>query len=100
VNRQSAKTAKQTREPSAELDGLRQVPIGMRYKGQRVGEARGDLLIDGLVIVELKAVDRLGPIHVAQIHSYLKATRLHLGLLTTESVSVLRYGIRRVIRTN
>jgi GxxExxY protein len=50
-------------------------------------------------VVELKAVERLAPIHVAQILSYLKATRLHLGLLISFNVTLLRDGIRRVIYT-
>jgi GxxExxY protein len=77
----------------------RQVPIGVQYKGERVGEARLDLLVDQTLVVELKAVEVLAPIHVAQILSYLKATRLHLGLLISFNVTLLRRGIRRVIYT-
>jgi GxxExxY protein len=77
----------------------RQVPIGVQYKGQTVGDARLDLLVGEKLVVELKAVERLAPIHVAQILSYLKATRLQLGLLISFNVTLLRHGIRRVIYT-
>jgi GxxExxY protein len=77
----------------------RQVPVGVQYKGQRVGEARLDLLVGEKLVVELKAVEGLAPIHVAQVLSYLKATRLQLGLLISFNVTLLRHGIRRVIYT-
>ena len=77
----------------------RQLPIGVQYKGQKVGEARLDLVLDNSLVVELKAVERIAPIHVAQILSYLKATRLRLGLLISFNVAKLRLGIKRVIYT-
>jgi GxxExxY protein len=49
--------------------------IGVHYKGQIVGESRLDFLIDTCLVVELKAVDSLAPIHTAQVLSYLKATQ-------------------------
>ena len=79
------------------LPFTRQVPIGVTYKGNRVGEARLDLVVADCLVVELKAVDCIAPIHVAQVLSYLKATRLRLGLLITFNVPVLRRGITRVI---
>jgi GxxExxY protein len=69
------------------------------YKGQKVGEERLDLLIDKILVLELKAVEELAPIHVAPILSYFKATRLHLGLLISFNLPLLRRGIRRVIYT-
>lgn len=77
----------------------RQVPVGVPYKGNTVGEARLDLLVDECLVVELKAVETIAPIHVAQVISYLKATRLRLGLLITFNVTWLRRGIKRVIHT-
>ena len=77
----------------------RQVPVGVDYKGKAVGEARLDLLVDECLVVELKAMEAIAPIHVAQVISYLRATRLALGLLITFNVAVLRRGIRRVIQT-
>ena len=77
----------------------RQVPIEVQYKGRTVGQLRIDLLVDASLVVEIKAVEELAPIHLAQTLSYLSATRLRLGLLITFNVHLLRQGIRRVIRT-
>ena len=77
----------------------RQVPISVSYKGQRVGEARLDLLVDSSLVVELEAVESIAPIHLAQILSYSRAARLRFGLLINFNVSVLKHGIKRVIRT-
>jgi len=77
----------------------RQVPIGVDYKGNLVGQARMDLLVDGQLVVELKAIECIAPIHVAQVLTYLKAARLRLGLLFTFKVAVLRTGIRRVVHS-
>ena len=49
------------------------------------------------LVVEIKAVEAIAPIHVAQTISYLKTTRLSLGLLVTFNVTLLRRGIKRVI---
>jgi len=75
----------------------RQRPIGVDYKGHSVGQGRLDLLVGDKLLVELKAVDRLAPIHNAKVISYLKATSLHLGLLINFNVPLLKDGIRRII---
>lgn len=77
----------------------RQVPVWMEYKGHRVGEGRLDLLVEDQVVVELKAVDVLAPIHHAQVISYLKATGKTLGLLINFNVPILKQGIKRVVLT-
>jgi GxxExxY protein len=74
-----------------------QKPVGVIYKGHPVGEGFLNLLVAGELIVELKAVDALAPVHKAQVISYLKATRLHLGLLINFNVPVLKSGIQRVV---
>ena len=56
------------------------------------------MLVAERVILELKAVNELAPIHQAQILSYLKATGLRLGLLINFNVHVLKDGIKRVVR--
>ena len=76
---------------------VRQHPIAVNYKGHSVGEGRLDLLVGNVLVVELKAVEALLPIHTAQVMSYLKTTGFHLGLLINFNVPVLRNGIRRVI---
>lgn len=77
----------------------RQVRISVDYKGNPVGQARMDLVVDGQLVVELKATECIAPIHVAQVLSYLKAARLRLGLLITFKVAVLRSGVRRVVHS-
>jgi GxxExxY protein len=75
----------------------RQAGIGVNYKGSIVGEGRVDLLVENSLVVELKAVDALAPIHTAQVKSYLKTTGGHIGLLINFNVVRLRTGIKRVI---
>lgn len=82
-----------------QIDHQRQVPIAVLYKDQSVGEGRLDLLVENLLIIELKAVESLLPIHHAQVVSYLKATQLQLGLLINFNVPVLKSGIKRIIRS-
>ena len=78
----------------------RQKPIRVNYKGREVGEGRLDLLVGGSLIVELKAVDALAPIHTAQVMSYLKTTHYPLGLLINFNVPVLKAGIKRIVLTD
>ena len=74
----------------------RQKPVPIAYKGLRFDEGfRIDLLVAGEVVVELKCVETLLPIHDAQVISYLKLCGLKVGLLLNFKVPVLRQGIRR-----
>jgi GxxExxY protein len=75
----------------------RQAPISVDYKGRKIGESRTDLPVEDAVVVELKAVDALAPIHTAQMISYLKATGCRIGLLINFNVRRLSQGVRRVI---
>ncbi len=75
----------------------RQYPIAMNYRGRTVGEGRLDLLVGEKLIVELKAVETIAPIHMAQVISYLKTTGHNLGLLINFNVPVLKDGIKRII---
>jgi GxxExxY protein len=77
----------------------RQVPIAVTYKNVAIGEARFDLLVADRLMIELKACQQVLPVHLAQVLSYLKASGHSLGLLINFNVSVLRQGIRRVIRS-
>ena len=79
------------------LQYRRQVPVVVGYKGHRVGESCLDLLVADRVVVELKAVESLAPIHWVQVRSYLKATGCRLGLLINFNVPVLLRGVRRII---
>ena len=77
----------------------RQEAVALDYKGHRVGQARLDLLVGDALILELKTVDALCPVHYAQVLSYLKAPGCELGLLINFNVPVLKDGIKRVILT-
>src|SRR5688500_6293622 len=75
----------------------RQTAMEIAYKGVNVGAKRIDFLVDGCLVVELKAVDSVLPIHMAQLRSYLVAMGLDLGLLVNFNAVHLRTGIRRVV---
>ena len=77
----------------------RQHPVAVCYRGVAVGHQRLDLLVAEKLIVEIKAVEQLLPIHTAQVISYLKATGLHLGLLINFNVTRLQSGIKRLVRS-
>jgi GxxExxY protein len=74
----------------------RQVPLAVYYKGEEMGNTRLDFIIAGCVVVELKAVESLAPVHKAQMICYLKVTKHKLGILINFNVPVLKDGIRRV----
>jgi len=77
----------------------RQKTIQIPYKGIRAGEHRLDLLIEGVVIVELKAIQELTDVDLARMISYLKATNLEVGLFLNFAKPRMKEGIRRVART-
>ena len=77
----------------------RECPVDILYKGKCVGKGRIDLLVDRRIIIELKVVENLLPLHRAQVISYLKLTKLQLALIINFNVEVLRAGVRRVINT-
>ncbi len=75
-----------------------EVPLDVRYKGMEFEAAyRMDMLVDGKVVVELKAVENVVPVHEAQLLSYLRLVHLRLGLLINFNVPVLRVGIKRIV---
>jgi GxxExxY protein len=74
------------------------VPIAVEYKGHVVGELLLDLVVEGELIVELKAVERLEELHRAALIAHLQAARLELGLLINFNVALLKDGLRRVVR--
>ena len=80
-----------------ELPFRAQVPVAATYKGRETGEFFVDLIVDDKVVIELKAVTALMQVHRAQVISYLRATRLRLGLLINFHVPVLYKGVTRVI---
>jgi len=78
------------------ISSRREVPIEVRYKGRVLRTSyRADLVVDDKILLELKAVEELQPLHEAQLLTYLRLTRLRVGLLVNFNVRVLRDGIRR-----
>jgi GxxExxY protein len=76
-----------------------QVALPLEYKGLRI--AKGyviDLLIESSLIVEIKSVDKLVPIHSAQLMTYMRLQRVSAGLLMNFNVDLLPHGIRRILR--
>ena len=75
-----------------------QASLPVEYDGVLVDAGyRLDLLVEDLVIVELKAVERLAPIHEAQLLTYLKLSRKKVGLLLNFNVVQMKDGIRRMV---
>lgn len=76
----------------------RQVSIKVLYKGIELGEVyRIDLLVDGKVIIEIKSVGELSPVHFKQLMTYLKLQNLRYGYLINFDVTMLKDGIHRVL---
>jgi len=63
------------------LTAQEQIPIPVWFRGEQIGDFKADLIVNGLVLLELKAVDRLQKSHEAQTLNYLKATPLEVALL-------------------
>jgi GxxExxY protein len=79
------------------LNVLHQYALPLEYSGVKLDAGyRLDLWVDRTVIIEVKAVDELYPIHTAQILTYLKLTGNRLGLLINFNEILLKNGIRRV----
>jgi GxxExxY protein len=80
------------------IDTLKQIPMPLVYKGQKLDAGyRIDLLVDNKVVVEIKAVDALAPVHTAQVLTYLKLSGCRVGLLINFNVVFLKDGIKRFI---
>jgi GxxExxY protein len=78
----------------------RNVPVPLVYRGIRVEAAYWiDIFVDNRVIIELKSVEKLHAVHVAQMLTYLRLTNRRVGLLINFNEQVLKDGIKRVINT-
>jgi len=85
---------------SEELDADRQASLKVEYKGIVVGEYFADLVVEGKVICELKAIEKLSSYHEVQLVNYLVATRIDIGLLINFGGSVtVRRKFRKYKRT-
>ena len=75
-----------------------QVTLPLTYKGEIIGDdLRLDMIVDSQVVVELKSVKELLPIHKAQLLTYMKLTKCKVGLLINFNVSTLKDGIKRMV---
>lgn len=75
-----------------------QKPLPVKYKGIRMDSGyRLDLVVEKSVILELKSVEKILPIHEAQLLTYLKLTGLKLGLIINFNVPVLKGGLKRIV---
>ena len=78
----------------------RQAPIAAEHNGRRVDLAfRADLIVASDLIVEIKSVEALAPVHEAQLLTYLRLSRCRVGLLLNFNTVVLRHGLRRFVNS-
>ena len=81
--------------------GLRvqtQTPVPVTYRGATIRDAfRVDLLVEGRLIIEVKSLERLAPVHSKQLLTYLRLMNLPLGLLMNFGADLFRDGLKRVI---
>jgi len=79
----------------------RQKPIPIEFDGMTIGEGfRADLLVEGVLLIELKSVERLSPVHSKQVLTYLRLMHLSLGLLMNFGAATYREGVRRVVNNH
>jgi GxxExxY protein len=72
--------------------------VSLEYRGQRIGgNLTMDLLVEHSIVVELKAVERIHPLHLAQVITYLKLTGHPAGLLLNFNTTSLKAGLRRLV---
>jgi GxxExxY protein len=82
----------------AKIAFARQVPLPVAYKGVQLDCGyRMDLVVAESVVIELKTVESLMPIHEAQLLTYLKLSGLQVGLLINFNVPVLKQGVKRIV---
>lgn len=75
-----------------------EVPVPIVYDGVKLECGyRIDLLVEEKVVIEIKAVESLNDVHLAQLNTYLKLSNLRLGYLINFNVKLIKYGIKRVV---
>jgi GxxExxY protein len=87
---------------SLEQRGLRvdrQRPISFSYRNIHIADGfRADLIVEDLVIVEIKSIDHLAPMHTKQLLTYMRLSNLHVGLLLNFGAETMSKGIKRLVR--
>ena len=80
-----------------ELFSERQIEVPINYKGNNLGSGfRVDILVDSSLLIELKTVDMLNNVHMAQVITYLKFLNIKRGLLINFNTKLLKNGIKRI----
>jgi len=79
---------------------VREQPVSMAYKGTPVAASyRVDLIVENLVVIEVKAVDVILPVHQAQVLTYMRLTGCPVGLIINFNVAKLTDGVKRLVNT-
>jgi iron complex transport system substrate-binding protein len=82
-------------------DVARQYPVAIDFEGIRFDAAfRVDLLVDGRLIVEVKSIERLAPVHAKQLLTYLRLLKQPVGLLINFGGATLKEGVRRLVNNH
>ncbi len=82
----------------ANVQAQRQLAVPVMYDGVLLDAAlKLNILVDGQLILELKAVEQIAPVHKAQLIAYLKLTNRRLGILINVNVTLLKDGIKRIV---
>src|SRR6185436_12692088 len=79
------------------LQVQRQFKVPVLYRGKAIGEYKPDMLVDDLVIVEIKSVERFDPVFEAQVLTYLRITQKRVGLLINFNTRLVKDGVKRFI---
>ena len=80
------------------ISSIKQVPMPLIYKGRKLELGyRLDLLVEEKVVIEVKSIECLNPVHTAQLMTYLKLSGCKIGLLINFNVVFLKEGIKRII---
>ncbi len=80
------------------LDAQRQIPVSIEYEGIHFDEGfRADIIVNQIVILELKSIEKLGRVHHKQLLTYLKLKELKLGFLLNFGAPLMKDGIKRMV---
>ncbi|MBS1977550.1 MAG: GxxExxY protein [Bacteroidetes bacterium] len=76
----------------------RQVPIPIVYESVKLEMGyRADMIVENRVILEIKSVEQVLPVHAKQLLTYLRLADVHVGLLINFNVELIKFGIRRIV---
>ena len=75
-----------------------EVPVPVHYGGVKIDAGfRADMIVEDSIIIENKTVEKIAPIHEAQLLTYLKLTNFHIGFILNWNVTLMKNGIRRMV---